>query len=264
MRVVEFSVAKKAIGVADAIEDLYGLRAGRLQSASEIQRCALACRGASWNGDNATCLDTLIPLAQADDPFEAALLWNVAGPLFDPLVFYWMEVILAAVPFRQEAYWVEVPAPHRLWLAENGIWTLDPRPLFDRAAPMANALPIQSRFRERVRRAFDLRQLLMSPTSKNAANLWDPVAAAQLEPELLGSGCGPVLDVLVRSFLADQAAALEIALACCQQSPSRVVRCARAAVLEARSAWPKSQSGAWLANARAALRRSSGGRPGPE
>lgn len=235
-----------------AIADLYGLPPGELRSVSQIQHLALARRGASWNGDNAVCTHLLRPMMEAADPFDAVLHWNVAGPLFDPLVHLLLEVILAAVPFRHEAYWVEVRAPHWLWLSADGMWDRHPLPLFE---PDAEPVRVSSQpFVDQLARARGLRRALTAMGIHDGP-VWDAQAAQPLQtPERLNDGCGAALDVLLRAYLAGETAVLDAALAHTEDSSSRVVRCAREAITEARQAHPKSRAGAHLANARRRLR----------
>ncbi|MFN0245335.1 MAG: hypothetical protein ACKV2T_00420 [Kofleriaceae bacterium] len=116
------------MSLASALEHVFGLSAGKLDHASTIQAKALEHNPSTWNGDSSSCA-TWVTYLGREDVLELAIAQRHSTPVVANLFHLFVDAILAAVPFRHEAFLVEIRAPHRLWyFAER--WSLAANDLF--------------------------------------------------------------------------------------------------------------------------------------
>jgi hypothetical protein len=122
--------ADERTDLAAAIEHVFGAPAGHLAFAQDIQHRALSFNPASWNLDESSCAGYPDYLGHEDVIVRAIQQDHCLFVVAD-LVHWFLDVVLAAVPFRHEAFLVEVAQPHRLWYAADGEWMLRTNALFD-------------------------------------------------------------------------------------------------------------------------------------
>jgi hypothetical protein len=116
--------------VADALEHVFGASPGRLVDAFEIQSRALTHNSSSWNGDSSSCAHYADRYLGREDVFVALCEHAVEATGVSDLFHVFLDAVVAAVPFRHEAFVVEIASPHRLWFVDNGAWSLAADALF--------------------------------------------------------------------------------------------------------------------------------------
>jgi hypothetical protein len=190
-----------SVSLAHALEHVFGLPAEKLHDAQRIQAKALEHNPSTWNGDSSSCASWVQYLGR-EDVMDLAIIPGHHAPSVAPLFHLFVDAILAAVPFRHEAFLVEVRAPHRLWyLADR--WSLVADDLFakERSYPVEQA---GDAFRRRRSRASWLFYLFPNSATwvdtKSVVERWtndgSPTCDQILETSDGELGCGDMLGAL--------------------------------------------------------------------
>ncbi len=144
---------RSAPSLAGTIREVFGLPAGELVDAEEIQMRALEFNPASWNLDNSRCSHYLARYPGREDVFLAAAEHGCYAPGSSDVYHFFVNSVLAAVPFRHESFVVEVEAPHRLWFQEYGKWKCVAGALFGEEPDGAQRAAGEAQFYRRVSQA---------------------------------------------------------------------------------------------------------------
>jgi hypothetical protein len=111
------------VKLREAIQHVFGVDAPALRDVQHIKWRALDFNPASWNQDESDCGHYVDYLGR-EDVIDVAIGFRYHATSVADLFHFFLDAVIAAVPFRHESFIVEVAPPHRLWYFADGTWRL--------------------------------------------------------------------------------------------------------------------------------------------